>query len=63
MLEPGMRVRCVDAGATRRNLVQGEEYTVCDGGSEFVALKGIGGLFCVSRFKPIVRVNMGRAVQ
>lgn len=63
--EPGMRVRCVDA-RNFRCLSEGKEYkvhatyTAHDGA--VVRIHRIWGLlFYANRFKPIVRVKMGRA--
>lgn len=55
-LEPGMRVRCVDACATR--LREGREYTVESTMGDYISV--VGGARCYwhySRFKPIIRVK------
>ena len=62
-LEPGMRVRCVtpDCGGY---LATDVNYTVqsLSRGNRYVYLCEVSGNWQISRFKPIVRVKMGRAV-
>jgi hypothetical protein len=61
-LEPGMRVRCVDDSAVSWALTAGRNYTVESAGNEFIQLYETDGMtFDRSRFKPVVRVKMGRA--
>ena len=66
-LEPGMRVRCVDAGGMPRpRLTRGREYELTRVRNIYVGViddngENSGGWF-KERFKPIVRVKMGRAV-
>lgn len=62
-LEPGMRVRCAVPDLCRY-LATGGEYTVKEllNDNRYVYLREIYGSWQASRFKPIVRVKMGRAV-
>lgn len=64
-LEPGMRVRCVDAsGIVGKScgLIEGCEYVTRIAKWEStvekrISLEGFSGVFFPSRFKPIVRVK------
>lgn len=62
-LEPGMRVRCVRHYGASGRLSQGAEYVVSKRDGEYVALEGGTALpgWHYTRFKPIVRVKMGRS--
>lgn len=64
-LEPGMRVRCVDNNGMAFGLTVGQVYTISRCEEDFVWLQECTpyGGFMLSRFKPIVRVKMGRVVQ
>lgn len=61
-LEPGMRVRCVKAGGNTA-IFTGHEYEIkeADRSNTFLRVRGSPQLYFVWRFKPIVRVKMGRA--
>lgn len=54
-LEPGMRVRCVDANYTR--LHEGREYTIESTVDDYVTVGVETTLRHASRFKPIIRVK------
>ncbi|WP_448043761.1 hypothetical protein [Bradyrhizobium liaoningense] len=62
-LEPGMRVRCVDAGGCEGGLYDGNDYTIdwvgMMGDMRVVLLKEIAksGHYLARRFKPIIRVK------
>lgn len=65
-LEPGMRVRCVDAtapdGRQHVRLTHGKEYSVLDvrprgGCVEIVDDAGLRSGWLADRFKPVVRVK------
>lgn len=59
----GTRVRCVDATYCT-HIVDGGTYRLkvpYRRGDGFVYLRGIPEAYCAHRFKPIVRVKMGRA--
>lgn len=59
--EPGQRVRCVNNDYRwTSHLVVGGEYKVLEGGECYLKLED-GKLYFKERFKPIVRVKMGRA--
>jgi hypothetical protein len=62
-----MRVRCVDANHYMGELVHGQEYIIetVNRAMRWVTLCGdenIGSHLNFDRFKPVVRVKMGRAV-
>jgi len=57
-LEPGMRVRCVDAYGTR--LRKGREYTVEATMGDYVSVVG-EKYWHRHRFKPVIRVKAGRS--
>ena len=54
-LEPGMRVRCVDAYGTR--LRKGREYTVESTIGDYVSVVGGARYWRAGRFKPVIRVK------
>lgn len=54
-LKPGMRVRCVDAYATR--LREGREYTVESTIGDYVSVVGGARYWRAGRFKPVIRVK------
>lgn len=57
----GSRVRCIDPDG-HSNLHLGKEYTVqrCDSSARWVEIVGLKDGFYAIRFKPVVRVKMGR---
>jgi hypothetical protein len=64
-LNPGDRVRCIDAASSAGDLIQGGEYFIADvdGGFFWLLPRGGGpwrGPWRQSRFKPVVRVKAWR---
>jgi hypothetical protein len=58
----GTRVRCVDANSDwSEKLRHGENYRVVSNNMGSVRVEGIDFFYVERRFKPIVRVPMGRA--
>lgn len=55
-LEPGMRVRCVDAGSNCL-IVTGRDYVVAARQNDMVRVNQWGVWYPIERFKPIVRVK------
>ena len=61
----GTRVRCVDGGGPFVPLTAGENYTVrvwTDAPVPGVVVAEVPGRYYAHRFKPVVRVKMGRCV-